>query len=104
MNRFLLRDCPKCSGNMAVTIRQPEKDSPLQAVNDVCLRCRHRLGELSSEDEQSYPEHCAKARLNISKNKRGSFYGSLLIVLPPVSLLMVRLANDNRLARQNGDT
>ena len=28
---------------MGVTVREPEKDLPLQAVNFLCVRCRHRL-------------------------------------------------------------
>ena len=43
MVRELFRSCPKCRGCLAVILREPEYNTPLQAVNSRCLRCGHRM-------------------------------------------------------------
>ena len=34
---------PRCRGLLAVIVREPERNTPLQAVNGRCLRCGHRM-------------------------------------------------------------
>ena len=42
MDRYLIRNCPRCRGLMGVIVQRPEGTS-LKAVNGKCVRCRHRL-------------------------------------------------------------
>jgi hypothetical protein len=41
--RWLSRPCPKCRGVLAVIVRPPDENPPLQAVNGRCIRCGYRM-------------------------------------------------------------
>jgi len=43
MARWFARACPRCNGYVWISIRQPESDLLLQAVNGRCVRCQYRL-------------------------------------------------------------
>ena len=68
MDRYLLRDCPRCRGFMGVIVRRPEGTS-LQAVNGKCVRCRHRLAWIvilgnRTQRTRLYPEPLIAKNLN----------------------------------------
>ena len=41
--RWLGRQYPKCRGVLAITVRPPQENPPLQAVNGRCIRCGYRM-------------------------------------------------------------
>jgi C4-type Zn-finger protein len=43
MARYLARACPRCNGYVGITMREPGRNVPLQAVNGHCSRCQYRL-------------------------------------------------------------
>jgi len=43
MARYLCRDCPRCDGYLGIVLREPGRNTPLQAVNGHCLQCGYRL-------------------------------------------------------------
>ena len=43
MFKYFARTCPRRNGYVAVTMREPERDLPLQAVNGKCMRCAYRF-------------------------------------------------------------
>jgi hypothetical protein len=43
MARYLYRSCPRCNGYVSIVLGEPGCNTPLQAVNDHCLRCSYRL-------------------------------------------------------------
>ena len=43
MVRYLRRSCPRCNGHVGIIVREPERNTPLQAVNGHCLRCSYRM-------------------------------------------------------------
>jgi hypothetical protein len=44
MARYLTRACPRCNGYVGITIREPGRNVPLQAVNGRCTRCSYCMG------------------------------------------------------------
>lgn len=44
MARYLARSCPRCRGYVGITLPEPAKNTPLQAVNGRCVDCDYRLG------------------------------------------------------------
>ncbi len=43
MARYLARACPRCNGYVGIILREPGRNTPLQAVNGRCLRCSYRM-------------------------------------------------------------
>jgi hypothetical protein len=43
MARYLARACPHCNGYVGITIREPGRNVPLQAVNGRCTQCTFRM-------------------------------------------------------------
>jgi hypothetical protein len=43
MARYLFRSCPRCAGYLGIVLREPGRNTPLQAVNGHCLKCDYRL-------------------------------------------------------------
>jgi hypothetical protein len=43
MAKYLQRSCPRCNGYVGIVIREPGRNTPLQAVNGKCLGCNYRL-------------------------------------------------------------
>ena len=43
MARYLYRNCPRCAGYLGIVLREPGRNTPLQAVNGHCLKCDYRL-------------------------------------------------------------
>ena len=43
MATYLARPCPKCNGYLGIVLREPGRNTPLQAINGHCVQCGHRL-------------------------------------------------------------
>ena len=43
MARYLHRNCPRCNGYVGLLLREPGRNTPLQAVNGQCLGRGYRL-------------------------------------------------------------
>jgi hypothetical protein len=43
MARYLYRDCSRCGDYLGIILREPGRNTPLQAVNGHCLQCDYRL-------------------------------------------------------------
>jgi hypothetical protein len=43
MARYLARACPRCNGYVGITIREPGRNVPLQAVNGRSSPCPYRI-------------------------------------------------------------
>jgi len=43
MARYLARNCPRCNGYVGITIREPGRNVPVQAVNGRCSRRSYRM-------------------------------------------------------------
>ena len=43
MARYLARICPRCNGYVGITIREPGRNLPVQAVNGHCAKCSYRM-------------------------------------------------------------
>jgi hypothetical protein len=43
MARCLARACPRCNDYVGITIREPGRNVPVQAVNGRCSRCPYRI-------------------------------------------------------------
>ena len=46
MARYLFRNCPRCAGYLGIVLREPGRNTPLQAVNGHCLKCDYRLARI----------------------------------------------------------
>ena len=46
MARYLFRNCPRCAGYLGIVLREPGRNTPLQAVNGHCLKCGYRLARI----------------------------------------------------------
>jgi hypothetical protein len=52
MARYLHRTCPRCNGYVGIVLREPGRNTPLQAVNGHCLECGYRLAWLMIHSKQ----------------------------------------------------
>jgi hypothetical protein len=43
MARYLYRSCPRCNGYVGIIVREPGRNTPLQAVSGHCVRCSYRM-------------------------------------------------------------
>jgi len=43
MAKYLQRSCPRCNGNVGIVLREPGRNTQLQAVNGHCLGCGYRM-------------------------------------------------------------
>ena len=43
MVRYLAHTCPPCKGYLGIVLREPGRNTPLQAINGHCLKCGYRL-------------------------------------------------------------
>jgi hypothetical protein len=43
MAKYLSRSCPRCNGYVGIVLREPGRNTALQAVNGHCLGCGYRL-------------------------------------------------------------
>jgi len=43
MAKYLQRSCPRCNGNVGIVLREPGRNTQLQAVNGRCLGCGYSL-------------------------------------------------------------
>ena len=43
MIRYLHRSCPRCNGYVGIIVREPGRNTSLQAVDGSCLRCGFRM-------------------------------------------------------------
>jgi len=43
MARYLAHNCPRCNGYFGIILREPGRNTPLQAINGHCLKCGSRL-------------------------------------------------------------
>jgi hypothetical protein len=43
MTKYLARSCPRCRGYLGIILREPSRNTPLQAINGHCLECDYRL-------------------------------------------------------------
>ena len=43
MARYFARSCPRCNGYLGIELREPGRNTPVQAINGHCLQCGHRL-------------------------------------------------------------
>jgi len=61
MARYLCRDCPRCGDYLGIILREPGRNTPLQAVNGQCLKCGYGLawivvrGGKNSNSDESLP-------------------------------------------------
>jgi hypothetical protein len=39
MAKYPSRSCPRCNGYVGIVLREPGRNTPLQAVNGKCLGC-----------------------------------------------------------------
>ena len=43
MARYLARSCPRCNAYVGITIREPRRNVPVEAVNGHCTRSTYRM-------------------------------------------------------------
>jgi hypothetical protein len=43
MAKYLYRSCPRCNGYLGIVLREPGRNTPIQAVNGHCLDCGYRM-------------------------------------------------------------
>jgi hypothetical protein len=43
MIRYLARSCPRCGAYAGITMRDPVRSAPIQALNGRCVGCSYRL-------------------------------------------------------------
>jgi hypothetical protein len=43
MSKYLCRSCPRCNGYVGIVLREPGRNTRLQAVNGQCFGCGYRL-------------------------------------------------------------
>ncbi len=43
MAKYLQRSCPRCNGYVGIVLREPGRNTRLQAVNGKCLGCGYRM-------------------------------------------------------------
>jgi len=43
MEKYLQRSCPRCNGYVGIVLREPGRNTRLQAVNGECLGCGYRM-------------------------------------------------------------
>lgn len=57
MARYLLRACPRCNSYVGIVIREPGRNTSLQAVNGRCTQCSYRMAWIvirGREDESRF--------------------------------------------------
>lgn len=43
MAKYLTRSCPRCNGYLGIVLRQPARNTLVQAINGQCLECGYGL-------------------------------------------------------------
>jgi hypothetical protein len=46
MRRYFAKSCPRCGNDVRITMRKPQKNAPVQAVDGRCAACSYRLAWL----------------------------------------------------------
>jgi hypothetical protein len=64
MVRDLARACPRCNGPVKLTLREPGRNTRLQAVNGHCLRCAYRFAWIVIRGNRGRRTRLAPSRLH----------------------------------------
>ena len=67
MAKYLYRSCARCNGYVGIILREPERNTRLQAVNGKCLECGYRLAWIVIQSKGRSAVHADK-RLSIRSN------------------------------------
>ena len=58
MARYLARACPRCNGYVGIVVREPGRNTPLQAVNGRCTRCSYRMASIVHPGQEIFINEC----------------------------------------------
>ena len=59
MARSLFRHCPRCGSYIGIVLREPGRNTPVQAVNGHCLKCDYRLAWIVIRGGRRFRPHGA---------------------------------------------
>lgn len=52
--KYLSRLCPRCNGYVGIIVREPGRNTPLEAVNGHCLRCSYRMAWIVIREKRDF--------------------------------------------------
>ncbi len=62
MAKYLSRNCPRCNGYVGIVLREPGRNTQLQAVNGHCLGCGYRLAWIVIRGKRDSPRGLERER------------------------------------------
>jgi hypothetical protein len=105
--KYLSRSCPRCNGYVGIVMREPARNTRLQAVNGKCLGCSYRLawivirGRRVALTKRARAQSVGKvvADYLITLSARASTFGG---IVRPICLAVLRLITSSNFVGAGG--